>query len=109
MLFIHPMLNSQASRLYGSAPSGKKLTKGRLTPEDFRNKSQALLADVQVSRVFQMFNAQRQYLLQEQFETLKIDEGSAGSSTQHHEKPPSSLKVRFAYRFPTLSVNPYFS
>lgn len=76
---LQQMLGDRWAELYGSAPSGKKLTKGRLIPEEFRDKSQALLADVQA-----------------EFEALKIDDESAGSSSQPHNEPPpeepSSLK-----------------
>lgn len=53
MLFILVglILSFDLSRLYGSAPKGKKLTKGLLSPEDFRDKAQILLDDVQVCRV----------------------------------------------------------
>ena len=41
-------LNHIIPSLMGSAPTGKKLTKGLMSPEEFRDKSRALLDDVKV-------------------------------------------------------------
>ncbi|KAG5643094.1 hypothetical protein DXG03_001590 [Asterophora parasitica] len=67
------LLQDRWAELYGSAPKGKKLTKGLMTPEEFREKSKILLEDVQAA-----------------FDGIRLDRSVPSSSHHGDPMPPQA-------------------
>ncbi|KAG6849361.1 hypothetical protein H0H93_009104 [Arthromyces matolae] len=67
------LLQDRWGDLYGAAPKGKKLTKGILSPDEFREKAKILYEDVQAA-----------------FDGVRIDRSGPSSSHQSEPPPPPS-------------------